>query len=242
MNIDDIKNTIINSDCLSIIKALPIDSIDLVITSPPYNKKEIYGDYEYHLGRTMQYDVHNDTMNESEYQFWQREILDELYKCSKQIFYNHKIRYIPHAIFPMEWILKTKWNIWQEIIWNKTLTANMRGWRFWHVDERWYWLTKNKPIELSSEYARWTSVWDFCPNRSDEHPCPFPEAMIKLIILALTKKDDLILDPFCGSGVVCKCAYELNRNFIGIDISKNYCEIANTNIKKVESYKQESLF
>ena len=59
-----------------------------------------------------------------------------------------------------------------------------------------------------------------------DHPCPIPIDLAKRLIILLTKKGDLILDPFCGGGTVCLAAKQLGRNYIGIDISSKYCHIA----------------
>lgn len=59
-----------------------------------------------------------------------------------------------------------------------------------------------------------------------EHPCPIPINLAKRLILLLTNKGDLILDPFCGGGTVCLAAKQLGRNYIGIDVSEKYCNMA----------------
>ena len=71
-----------------------------------------------------------------------------------------------------------------------------------------------------------------------EHPAMFPEKLAKDHILSWSNENDIILDPMCGSGTTCKMAHELNRKFIGIEISKEYCEIANKRI----NIKQMKLF
>jgi len=65
-----------------------------------------------------------------------------------------------------------------------------------------------------------------------EHPCPIPIELAKRLIILLTKKGDLILDPFCGGGTVCLAAKQLGRRYIGIDISKRYCDIARERLKE----------
>lgn len=60
----------------------------------------------------------------------------------------------------------------------------------------------------------------------DAHSCPIPEELARKIILASTKKGDLVIDPFCGSGTICKVAKDLERDYLGFDISKKYCDIA----------------
>ena len=63
------------------------------------------------------------------------------------------------------------------------------------------------------------------------HPAMFPEELAADHIRSWSDEDDLVLDPFCGSGTVCKMAKLLNRRYIGIDISKRYCAIARKRVK-----------
>ena len=73
-------------------------------------------------------------------------------------------------------------------------------------------------------------------NSAWEHPAMFPEALAKDHIISWSNEGDLVLDPFNGSGTTTKCAKYLKRNFVGIDISERYCEIARNRLK------QEMLF
>ena len=74
------------------------------------------------------------------------------------------------------------------------------------------------------------NVWDL-PNRGNDklchqHPAIFPEKLAERHIISWSNKGDLVLDPMCGSGTTCKIAQILKRNFIGIEISETYCDIA----------------
>lgn len=75
----------------------------------------------------------------------------------------------------------------------------------------------------------WFSDIQLVKNVSKEktdHPCPIPVNLAKRLILLLTNKGDLVLDPFCGGGTVCLAAQQLGRRYIGIDISGKSCDIA----------------
>lgn len=63
-------------------------------------------------------------------------------------------------------------------------------------------------------------------KKENSHPCPIPLEVAKRIILSTTKKEDMVIDPFAGSGTICLAAKELGRDFIGIEISPEYVEIA----------------
>jgi site-specific DNA-methyltransferase (adenine-specific) len=91
------------------------------------------------------------------------------------------------------------------------------------------------------------NVWEYVVGKKKEdqeakgHPAPFPCQLAEDHILSWTNKGDIVLDPMCGSGTTCKMAKKLGRNFIGVDMSKEYCKIANlrTSIKieQEEQYK-----
>ena len=69
------------------------------------------------------------------------------------------------------------------------------------------------------------------PKTKKAHPCPFPERLIERIIKMSSNKNDLVLDIFSGSGTVMKIANQLNRKWCGIDMDKEYCEIAEIRVK-----------
>lgn len=148
-------------------------------------------------------------------------------------------------IHPMEWLLKTKWTIRQEIILDRMIAANIRGWRFWQIDERIYWLYK--PIggnkigqELKSKHALLTSIWRFPPERKNGHPAPFPLLLpARVIHTFLDDKKGIVLDPYVGSGTTCLAAKLLGQNYVGIDISKEYVKDAKSRLKHYLSYKEK---
>ena len=134
-------NKIIQDDTLKVLKNLDSNSIDVSITSPPYNKQEKNKGW---LVKNVKYDSYKDSKSEKEYEEEQISVINEIFRITKEggsFFYNHKTRWEKGImIHPMEWLLKTKWVVRQEIIWDRTIAANIRGWRFWQVDERIYWL------------------------------------------------------------------------------------------------------
>ena len=161
-------------------------------------------------------------------------------------FYNHKTRWVQgEMLHPIIWLQKTKWIIRQEIIWDRMIAANIRGWRFWQVDERIYWLYK--PLagdrigkELKSKHALLTSVWRFPPERKNGHPAPFPIILpARIIYSILDAKKGMVLDPYVGSGTTCLAAKLLGSNYIGIDISKEYVKDAENRLKNYLSYKDK---
>lgn len=95
-----------------------------------------------------------------------------------------------------------------------------------------------KPVpKFSPRTNIWKCVTSF--NDNTKHPAPFPEQLALDHIKTWSNEGDLIMDPFCGSGTTGKMAILSNRQFVGIDISPEYCEIARKRIKK---YDEEKLF
>ncbi|MBI3260010.1 MAG: site-specific DNA-methyltransferase [Ignavibacteriae bacterium] len=91
------------------------------------------------------------------------------------------------------------------------------------------------------------NIWEYVVGKKLEdqeakgHPAPFPCDLVRDHIFSWTNVGDIVLDPMCGSGTTCKVASELDRKYIGIDISHEYCELARERIKIVESQMRISL-
>lgn len=237
-------NQVICTDVLATLKSLPNSCIDVSVTSPPYNKGE---DKKGWLVTNVKYHHSGDRMPERVYQEWQVEVLNEVYRVTKpggSFFYNHKIRWERGVlIHPYSWITKSLWTLRQEIIWDRMIAGNIRGWRFWQVDERIYWLIKPHDgdkigKELQSRHAMLRSIWRFPPERENEHPAPFPlELPLRAIYSVLDdSKEKLVLDPFCGAGTTLVAAKLLGHNYIGIDISPEYVAMAE---KRLSEYERE---
>ena len=235
-------NTLIVGDALQVLKTLPSDFVDVTVTSPPYNKGE--RDKGWLVDKVV-YDTAVDRKAEAEYQAEQIAVLNELYRVTKpggSLFYNHKIRWVRgQLIHPYEWVSKTRWVLRQEIIWHRKIAANLRGWRFWQVDERIYWLYKPRyegdviGEELNSRHALLTSVWQIRPGQDKRHPNPFPiELPTRCIYSVLDGRRGVVLDPYCGIGTTLVAAKLLNCDYLGIDISEIYITIAQKRLENCE--------
>lgn len=95
--------------------------------------------------------------------------------------------------------------------------------------------SKNDRIDVySEEYGRRKNIWEYAvggKQKFGRHPGVFPEKLVLDHILTWSNEGDLILDPFMGSGTTAKVAKSNNRNFIGFEISQEYCDIANSRLK-----------
>jgi len=128
-----------------VLKEFPDESVDLVITSPPYNLGN-----DHHTGN-KRHQAYNDDMREREYQEWQIKVLSELHRVLRpegSLMYNHKNRIKKgRQITPYEWLLKTPFVIKQEIVWFNG-SQNFDKIRFYPMTERVYWLAKSPKTKL----------------------------------------------------------------------------------------------
>ena len=230
-------------DCLELMREIPDASIDLVVTSPPYNKRGHSGANL--AGRNwkagdIDYGVFNDDMPEPEYQSWQLRILDEIYRVlvdGGSLFYNHKNRVKNYALTsPLVWLLKSPLTLRQEIIWDRGSAPDINPRRFYPSTERIYWMFKGeKPKYFNAASANYKEVWRINQEYNNEHPAPFPVEIAKRCIEACSRDGDLILEPFAGSGSTLLAAKELGRNAIGIEINPQYFEIAQRRIAEAQA-------
>ena len=105
--------------------------------------------------------------------------------------------------------------------------------RFYRVEEDLYILGKNaKGFKWNKNCAKYLSVWRIPPSKNDSFPCSFPIEIPKRVIEAFTDENDTVLDPFMGSGTTALAAKLTNRNYIGFELSENYCSIAEERLRR----------
>lgn len=256
--IEDIINKVHCSECLEFMKQIPDESVDLTVTSPPYDNLRDYNGYSFDFeviakelfritkkGGAVVWVVGDATVNGS-----------ETGTSFKQALYFKEIGF----------------NLHDTMIWEKP-SCNFPDFnRYYQYFEYMFILSKGKPKtsnlikdkknkysgnkitriggdrnkdgklvpnsafkhnkdKVIKEFGVRGNVW-YIPTASIEkekikHPAKFPEKLAEDHILSWSNEGDIILDPMCGSGTTCKMAMLNKRNFIGIEISDKYCEIAN---------------
>ena len=234
-------NKIHTGNNLEVMKTFPDDSIDLIVTSPNYNNwrnKRTQADRAEYWKRTnIVYDNCEDDQTDEAYEAGQIEVINEMLRILKPtgtICYNHKDRIFNFEVkSPLEWILKTKAKYRQRITWDRCGMQAHNPVRFFRVDEDIYILGKEaKGFKWNKEAAKYLSIWRIVPNENIYgHPATFPEEIPKRCIAAFTDKGDIVLDAYSGTGTTCLIAKKLGRNYIGIDISEKYNQIAEKRIK-----------
>jgi site-specific DNA-methyltransferase (adenine-specific) len=189
-------NSYVIIDCMKGLKKLPDNSINCVVTSPPYNKLGLRHGLKY-AGQII-YDMFDDNMDENEYKQWQCDLLNEINRVLKpdgSVFYNHKDRHFGNRDYPPEeFILRSNLKLYQTIIWDRNCTANQNPSYFRPNLEKIFWLIKSSSIASSPPKfyrnrlpeAYKSSIWRINPEKRNKHPAPFPLRVAELCILATT--------------------------------------------------------
>ncbi|RIK30968.1 MAG: SAM-dependent methyltransferase [Chloroflexi bacterium] len=232
---------------------IPDNGVALAFTSPPYNVgKEYDGD-----------------MGFEEYLDLIRAVGQEVYRVLKpggryviNIANLGRKPYIPlHSFFYMLHIKEIGFLPMGEIIWQKGRGASGNcAWGSWRSakaprlrDLHEYLLVFAKQsysrpdkgestIERDEFMAATLSVWEIAPEsaRRVGHPAPFPIELAQRVIQLYSYLDDVVLDPFMGSGTTCVAAKQLGRKYIGFDISEEYCAIARERLEKTEYHESHA--
>ena len=255
-------NNIYNIDCIDGLSQIDDNSIDLIVTSPPYN-----------VG--IDYDSWNDCMPWDKYLDWCRQWLEECYRVLKddgRICINHYIAFSPidfskntkeHICrFPLfdfrEIMTKIGFNVHKIAIWEDRSMKKFTAWGSWLsasspnmqtpyegilIGYKKQWDKINKGISTinKTEFMEGVSgIWNL-GTTIGMTKANFPETLPHMCINLLSFYDDIILDPFSGSGTTCKVAKELGRRYIGFEISQNYCNVAWKRVNNTEWGKLEDL-
>lgn len=232
-------NKIICGDSLEVMKSMPSESIDLVVTSPPYNLKNSTGNgmKDGRGGKWANaslingYSHYDDNMPHEKYAKWQRDCLTEMLRLIKEdgaIFYNHKWRVQANLLQDRQDIVQGL-PIRQIIIWRRKGGINFNKGYFLPTYEVIYLIAKPK-FKLAPKANAYGDVWEFTQEMKNGHPAPFPVQLIDRIITSTNAQ--IILDPFMGSGTTAITAMGNQRDYIGIDISPDYCKMAEDRIER----------
>lgn len=238
---------ILNGDMLKDSR-IPNRHIDLIVTSPPYNVNKDYGNV-------------NDDLSYDEYIDFTEKWLTKCYNIAKsdgRLCMNIPIdtgkgeqRSVGADITCIA--KQVGWKYRTTIIWNEgnISKSSARG-SFMSASSpnviapvelivvmyKEQWKKQNKGVSDISkgEFVEWTNgVWTFSGESKKKigHPAPFPVELPKRCIKLFSYKDDVILDPFMGSGTTLIAANSLKRKAFGIEISRDYCELAMHRLLKI---------
>jgi len=262
-------NKIINDDCIKILDQLSENSIDLVITSPPYDNLRSYKGYKFEFekiakllfkvikpGGIVVWVVGDATISGSETGTSFKQALffqsigfnlhdTMIFKKQNPIPQIYRKRYSNE--FEYMFVFSKGFVKTHNAIMIDTLHAGLKlGSTTYknyskHDQKRTKFANpvKNKKIK--------GNIWEYVVGKKKEdqeaknHSAPFPCKLAEDHIVSWTNENDIVLDPMCGSGTTCRMAKLLKRKYIGIEISKEYANLARERLKNLE-IKQKKLF
>jgi site-specific DNA-methyltransferase (adenine-specific) len=229
--------------------------LDLIITSPPYNV-----DLGNNKHNDMSYDMYNDHKKFCEYDSWLENILEKCFlklKNGGRFVINigdSKNGQIPTSKYIFNRMLDLGFIPMTTIIWNKNNCSSRTSWGSWMSPSspsfptpfEYIFIFAKESIKLQckgetdltkEEFINWSlAMWTMKSElkKNVNHPAPFPIELPYRCIKMLSWKDAIVYDPFMGSGTTAVAAKMLGRKYIGSEISKNYCEIAENRLKLLE--------
>jgi len=225
-------------DCLELMSRIPVASIDLVVTSPPYNLRNSSGNGmkdgrggKWPKARLIKgYKTHEDMMPHEEYVAWQRKCLDAMMRILREdgaIFYNHKWR-VQNGILQDRNDIVTGFPVRQIIIWKRAGGINFNSGYFLPTYEIIYLICK-QDFTLAAKANAQGDVWTIPQENNNPHPAPFPVELAQRCIQSTTAR--IVLDPFIGSGTTAIAAESCRREWIGLELSNDYCKVARERIQ-----------
>lgn len=241
------------------------NSVDLVITSPPYNVD--LGNNKYNKNS---YNLYNDNMEHKEYILWLKDIFEKLYPKLKSggrvcinigdgqngripthsdiiQFMSHDLGYIPFTT----------------IIWRKSQIGNRTSWGSWlspscpsfptpfeyiliFAKETKTLQKKGETDLTDEEFKKWAfAEWSMVPETRMQdygHPAMFPEELPYRLMKMLSWKDALVVDPFNGCGTTAIVSKMTGRNYIGFELSEEYCEKTKKRLKNTRDLEERDMF
>ena len=247
----ELLNTIIEGSCENM-KDIPNNSLHLMITSPPYNVSK---EYDNDLSLNEYLDLLKNCFTET-----YRVLVNGGRACINIANVGRK-PYIPLSDYVSKIMIEIGFNMRGEIIWNKSAGAGIStAWGSFQSasnpilrDVHEYILIFSKGNYKrerdknekefrhdnisKEEFIEWTkSVWTMNPERAKRigHPAPFPEELPNRLIKLFSFTNDIVIDPFMGSGTTAIAAIKNSRNFVGYEINEEYINLANNRIENLK--------
>ncbi len=237
-----------HGDCIELMNQMPEACIDLIVTSPPYNIKNSTGNglKNGSGGKWPQaelikgYADYDDSMPHEAYVSWQRRCLSAMMRVLSEdgaIFYNHKWRVQAGLLQDRQDII-SDFPVRQIVIWQRNGGINFNPGYFLPTYEVIYLIAKPK-FRLAPKANAQGDVWRIPQETKNPHPAPFPLALAQKCIEST--KAEIVLDPFIGSGTTAIAAEKSSRQWIGMDISEEYCELARRRIRSARELLRERI-
>jgi site-specific DNA-methyltransferase (adenine-specific) len=221
-------------------KKILAESVDLIVADPPYNLGKDYGN-------------NNDQRTHDEYIKFTKQWIKEAHRILKgtgSIYVFMGVRFISYLYTVLEQEYNFIFNSW--ITWHYTQgLGKTKGFSPRHDDILFFSKSNNfnfylDNIRIPQKFYRYVNnmrganpgdVWQFshvhyCNKNRQEHPTQKPEGLIERMVLASSKENDLVIDPFAGSGTTLRVCQQLNRNCIGIELNPEYINLINNRLEQ----------
>ena len=250
--IDKYINRVVQGDCLEVMRSFPDNSVDITFADPPFNLNKKYNEYK-------------DNKRLGVYLDWSKRWITEMVRVTKptgSIFVHNIPKWLLYyASFLNDVAFFKNWIAWDALSrpFGKGLQSDHYGILYYVKDVK-----KNKFYKIRYPHKRcrkcgyllkdyggkksrlhpfgplvsdvWTDIYRVRHKKyRDDHPCQLPIHLLERIILMSTDENDIVLDPFVGTGTSAIAAKRLGRRFIGIDVDKKYVDIANNKLLKETS-------
>ena len=241
------ENTIYCGDCIEIIGEIPDNTVDCVITSPPYC-----------VGKEYEAELHIDTYEDFIYRVMcaiKRVLKDDGRICWNvpyQMYTKEMVKEVSQWAITYNALTRAGLCIRDNITWEQNNSDNDTAWgSFASASAPWLrhqteaiivaynnqWKKQHKGISTitNAEFMKYViDIWKMPTARRIGHPAPYPLELPNRCIKLFTYQNDLVLDPFAGSGTTCLAAKQLNRRYIGIDKIEKYCDIARERLSQTQ--------
>ena len=238
-----IDSQIINGDCLSVMKNIPNASIDCILTDPPYNLGLFMHERNTNLAKMRENQFAYAGWDNIPYEEWYENMRLFLTEC-KRVLKPRGTFLCFMAIIKVESIIKlaTEVGFYYKTtgIWHKTnpMPRNMNL-QFVNSTECWIYMinggtsgTFHNNGKVLHDFVE-SSVCPQSQKKMGKHPTQKPLSILEHLIETTTDKDDIILDPFMGSGSTCVACVNKGRRYFGIEFDKGYYTIADNRLKEV---------
>lgn len=243
------KNKLIKGDCLSTMKKMSDNSVDLILTDPPYNIGKFMQNRQANLNRMRGNFFVGAGWDNGDYTEWIKNMslfFQEAHRILKKkgtlltFMSALKVESIVDVADAAGFYYKTTG------IWHKTnpMPRNMNL-HFVNSNESWIYFindgktgTFNNEGKLELDFVQ-TSVTPASEKKYGNHPTQKPVKLMKHFVKLLSNEGDVVLDPFMGSGSTGVAASDMNRKFIGIELSSQYFDIATKRMKNTNIIQQK---
>lgn len=236
---------LLNGDCLELLKTIPDNSINMVLTSPPYNmnlriRNGKYCSRQIVKELTTKYANFDDNLPMDEYFEFNKNVIDECLRVSDLVFYN--VQFLTGnkpALFKLIGHFHDKLK--EFIIWDKCNAQPAIGKGVMNSQFEVLLVFQNSKPESRAfdncNFDRGTlsNLWSIKRGKklNKEHSAVFPDELAEKVISNFTQPGQIILDPFMGTGTTGAASKKLGRGFVGIEMDSDYFDFARERIESI---------